>query len=129
MLSVNKCFMASYISIKGWLECEFEQVAAIKAQIINFSDKASKYTLTGEQAELYLSAWHFPEKPVNWTSYVFLGVDVQSYALQYIEDQILAGLIDDEIEGYFEVVSEEGESQQWRISDKGIRKSVSNKMY
>ncbi len=99
--------MGRYVSIKGWLACEYEQVSVVKQEIEKVAKRASEYTLDNEIAERYLSAWQFPTSPLNWTSYIFFGADVRSRALNFIQEQIRSGIsVAQEIEGEFFVDQE-----------------------
>jgi hypothetical protein len=57
--------VAVYVSIRGWLECDDEQLAAIREIVSTGGD------------DLYPGGWAFPRAPFNWTRYVFFGGDVR----------------------------------------------------
>jgi hypothetical protein len=61
--------VAVYVSIRGWLECDEEQVAAIQ-DIVSTGDGG-----------LYSGGWSFPREPFNWIRYVFFGGDVRQEAI------------------------------------------------
>jgi hypothetical protein len=47
--------MGMYVSVRGWLEADREQRAAVQAVI----DAARR--------DLYSGGWGFPERPFNWS--------------------------------------------------------------
>ncbi|MFD8608352.1 MULTISPECIES: hypothetical protein [unclassified Streptomyces] len=57
--------MAVYVSVRGWLECDHSQLAAVKEIIASDTDDHCS------------GGWGFPVQPFNWTSYVFYGGDVR----------------------------------------------------
>jgi len=120
--------MARYVSIRGWLETRFEDVSKIKNIVDNYTKNCDKYKIEKHIAILCNSGWHFPEKPLNWTSYVFYGADIRLIYLDYIEAQLLEilGSVSDEeeIDGifYLDIEEEEEKPLVWIIKDKIIIK-------
>lgn len=111
--------MANYISIKGWLECEYDDINLIKSIISEYAFKKSYDTLMDYDIRtLYNKGWHFQEEVINWTSYIFYGADMKKYCLKFIKDELFAiAKVNDAIEGLFFIDDEEGESILWKISD------------
>lgn len=109
--------MASYVSIRGWLECTEEHIAKIKDITNYFSENYSKYNIDPETIELYQKGWRFPIDIVNWTSYVFYGGDIKKYNSDFIKEQIIAIVESEkEIEGHFFLDDDEGKIKlYWKL--------------
>ncbi|MEW2566655.1 hypothetical protein [Streptomyces sp. NPDC047070] len=107
--------MAVYVSIRGWVECDSDQLEALKGIIFRNSDNA------------YSGGWGFPAKPFNWTSYVFYGGDLQEVDVSWLRDllsEIAALPPRDEEEsrvlGLFLVTHEVEGLTEWQIRDGGL---------
>ncbi|MFJ5837179.1 hypothetical protein ACIQGO_10480 [Streptomyces shenzhenensis] len=68
--------MGVYVSIRGWLECDETQLAAIEEIISSHDDHH------------YANGWGSPRRHVNWTRYIFYGADIRESALDWFADQI-----------------------------------------
>ncbi|MGP3974441.1 hypothetical protein ACTWQF_10620 [Streptomyces sp. 8N114] len=68
--------MGTYVSIRGWLECDETQLAAIQQIISSHEDNH------------YANGWGSPRQHVNWTHYIFYGADIRESALDWFTDQI-----------------------------------------
>lgn len=111
--------MAKYVSIKGWLACEGDDVKLIK-DIIKEYELSTNYDIIMDNSirKLYNKGWHFQEEAINWTSYVFYGADIKSHCLSYIKDELADIIkINDEMEGIFFIDVEDGDKVIWKISD------------
>ena len=114
--------MARYVLIRGWLECSFDDVAAIKDLINQHWETSSQYHIPQEAASLYQSGWTFPATPLNWTSLIFYGADVRAGSVAFIFDGLSKiAKADIEINGLFHVDDEEGESPRlWTIKNQTL---------
>ena len=109
--------MAIYASVRGWLEAGHRQRAAIEEVIA-----ASRH-------DLYSGGWAFPERPFNWTLYVFYGGDIKNEAgLPWLRQQVeaVAALppVDDDGDmpaGLFAVTDERGTVRAWEVRDGAVR--------
>ncbi|MDS9876016.1 MULTISPECIES: hypothetical protein [Pseudomonas] len=77
--------MSSYISIRGWVECDFDEVSTVKNSAIESWGVCDKYGLGRKAADLYWKGWSFPNAPINWRSYVFYGAVVNSQAYDFFK--------------------------------------------
>jgi hypothetical protein len=68
--------MGMYASVRGWLEADHGQREAIEAVI------------AAARRDLYSGGWAFPERPFNWTLYVFYGGDVKESELPWLREQV-----------------------------------------
>jgi hypothetical protein len=68
--------MGVYVSVRGWLECDREQLAFVK-DIISAHDDGH-----------YIGGWSFPTKPFRWTYYVFYGGDIRESEVDWLLDQL-----------------------------------------
>lgn len=68
--------MGVYVSIRGWLECDQKQLAAIR-EIISAHDD-----------DHYSHGWGLPRRHFNWTCYAFYGGDVRELAVSWLLDQL-----------------------------------------
>jgi hypothetical protein len=114
--------MSRFISIRGWLETQFELVPQFEAVANDFAKKYNEYMLDEKQAILYQKGWQFPDQAINWTSYIFYGADVKEIGEQYIKDQIVGMLkLFDGTRGLFYFDDDEGDfSAIWKIFDSKI---------
>jgi hypothetical protein len=115
--------MGHFTQIRGWLETEFERVPQFKEIVRIFDKDYSRYVLDDRQAELYQSGWHFPDRLLNWTSYIFYGADVRSIGEDYVKDQIIAmARLFNDTNGLFYFDDDEGNYPiTWKISDSKIK--------
>jgi hypothetical protein len=65
-----------YVSVRGWLECDEQQLAAIQAIISSQDD------------DHYTGGWGLPRRHFNWTYYVFYGGDIREQAVDWLLDQL-----------------------------------------
>jgi hypothetical protein len=69
--------MGMYVSVRGWLEAGRRQRDAVEAVI------------AAARRELYSGGrWAFPERPFNWTLYVFYGGDIREAELPWLRGQV-----------------------------------------
>lgn len=118
--------MANYITIKGWLQCEYEQVETIRKNMQTCIKDCGLYAMNNEQVTCYSSAWVFPQKPLNWSAFIFFGADIKNYAVSFVKYQVESALINDEITGYFELEYEFEDLDKktvWRIERKKIEEN------
>ena len=113
--------MSRYVSIRGWLECDYEDIEEIKNIINEYKIKKEWIVNDSDinKLELYQGAWKLPEKPVNWTAYIFYGADINSGYYEYIKEQVEEILkINKEIDGFFKCTDEEEVySREWIIEN------------
>ncbi len=64
--------MGMYASVRGWLEADRRQRAAVEAVIED------------ARTDLYSGGWAFPERPFNWALYVFYGGDIREAELPWL---------------------------------------------
>lgn len=111
--------MANYVSVKGWLECEEDDVKLIK-DLIKEYELSTNYDIIMDSdiRKLYNRGWHFQEEAINWTSYVFYGADIKNYCLNFIKDELVDIIkINNEMEGVFFIDAEDGDKIIWKILD------------
>lgn len=116
--------MGYYISVRGWLESEFEKVKDIRKSIAETIQKT--YGLESkEYCSQSLQGWRYPEKTLNWTAYIFYGCDLRQYCLEFFEEQLRSAVIaDKEVSGYFRIDSEDGEiKEEWIVGNGEIEKA------
>ncbi|WP_406263768.1 hypothetical protein OH779_12275 [Actinacidiphila glaucinigra] len=107
--------MGVYVSIRGWLECDERQLAAVRRVIADHSDGH------------YSDGWGFPARHFNWTSYVFYGGDVRVSAVDWFMDQLRAMAAipasdedGDGVRGLFVVSSEVAAQVEWQVRDGSV---------
>lgn len=115
--------MAKYVSVKGWLQCEYSQVEHIKHIIQKHENRTEDGKIVQqEQKRLYNKGWHYPEEIINWTAYIFYGADIKEDCLNFIEEEIKEIVENiEEIEGMFFLDFEEGETTCWHIREDDLK--------
>lgn len=104
-----------YASVRGWLEADHKQRAAIGAVI------------ESARRDLYSGGWAFPERPFNWTLYVFYGGGIKELDLPWLREQVesMAALPpvddDDRPVGLFVISDERASVSVWEIRDGIVR--------
>ena len=68
--------MGIYVSVRGWLECDERQLAAIRT-VIDADDDGH-----------YSGGWGAPRQHINWTHYVFYGAEMRESALDEFREQV-----------------------------------------
>jgi hypothetical protein len=108
--------MGMYVSVRGWLEADRQQREAVEAVI------------AAARRDLYSGGWAFPERPFNWSLYVFYGGDIRETELPWLRGQVdsLAALppVDDDGDmpvGLFTLSDERGAVGVWEMRDGGVR--------
>ena len=111
--------MSRFALVRGWLECSFEEVQAIREAVEQVAKRVEEDALPPEMVAAYLRGWNFPASPMNWVSLVFYGANINSQALPFVRKMIeAAASVGEEIDGLFHVDAEEAEDAlQWTISD------------
>ncbi|MDT0566209.1 hypothetical protein RM704_01710 [Streptomyces sp. DSM 3412] len=104
--------MGSYVSVRGWLECDETQLAAVQQIIARHDDNH------------YTHGWGTPRQHVNWTHYVFYGADIRESALDWFADQVRAmarlpasDADGDLVQGLFLVGHEVEGATEWQVRD------------
>lgn len=102
--------MGVFVSIRGWLECDERQLAAVRQVIADHSD------------EHYSGGWGFPNRHFNWTYYVFYGGDVRESAVDWFMEQLrsMAAIPasdedGDRVLGFFVASSEVAPQVEWQV--------------
>lgn len=101
--------MGAFVSIRGWLECDERQLAAIHEIIAARED------------DLYSNGWGEPRQHINWTCYVFYGADIRAPAVDRLLGQvreiadISANADGDRVTGLFFASHEEAGMTEWQV--------------
>lgn len=109
--------MGKYVSIRGWLECNENNISEIKQICEDYTQNYSGLKIDYSTRKLYQLGWVFPETQVNWTTYIFYGADIREYYLDFIREQIYKIAEIKELTGFFLLDDHEGEMKKcWQIS-------------
>jgi hypothetical protein len=68
--------MGMYVSVRRWLEAGRRQREAVEAVI------------AAARRDSYSGGWAFPERPFNWSLYVFYGGDIREAELPWLRGQV-----------------------------------------
>ena len=117
--------MSTVATIRGWLECDDDQIAQIKQVVQNHID------------EHYTSAWAFPPAKTtgSWINFAFFGVSADQAVTEWLEQQLqaIAALQpkspDEYIRGIFFVSVEGQPRQEWHIANGALRKTAASAAY
>lgn len=110
--------MGRYASVRGWFECDENDLDEIKSFLNNFKGK-DKHIIKPEEEDLYKKGWTFQASTINWTSYVFYGADIRVYGIDYVKDMFESFVKNfPEVEGYIKVnIEDESYELTWRYGD------------
>lgn len=104
--------MGVYVSVRGWLECNDEQLVRVREIIAAHDDN------------FYNGGWAFPTKPFSWTSYVFYGGDLRDHEAHWLLDELqeIAGIPPSDedggdVRGFFLASHEIEGSTEWRLRE------------
>lgn len=104
--------MSIYVKVRGWLECDEKQLAAIQALISSHDD------------DHYSGGWGTPRRHLNWTYFVFYGADIQAQDLGWLLDQLrdiaqIPASDEDgvQVQGLFFASHEIDGMSEWQIRD------------
>ncbi|MGW1530889.1 hypothetical protein [Streptomyces aureus] len=102
------------VSVRGWLECDDEQLAQIK-EIVEADDSERTYS----------GGWAFPARQYNYVSWAFYGGNFRDTSLERFEDRLrrIARIpaacpdeeYDDRPRGLFLVSHEVDGMSEWRV--------------
>ncbi|WP_406439804.1 hypothetical protein OHB00_31820 [Streptomyces sp. NBC_00631] len=111
--------MGTMVSVRGWLECDDEQLAQIK-EIVEADDPELTYS----------GGWAFPARQYNNVRWAFYGGDIRALSLGWFEERlrqiarIPATYQDDEYDerprGLFLVGHEADGMTEWRVHHGGL---------
>ncbi|PPK70469.1 hypothetical protein V5P93_000650 [Actinokineospora auranticolor] len=103
--------MGTYVSIRGWLECDDKQLVAIQEVISSHDD-----------GDFYSGGWGFPRKPFNWTRYVFYGGDIRESTVDWFLGQLgeiaripASDEDNDLVRGLFHARHEVNGTSEWQV--------------
>jgi hypothetical protein len=107
--------MGVYVAIRGWLECDQEQLDAVKEIIQSNNDGR------------YSGGWGFPVRRFNWTSYAFYGGDIREAFVPWFFDQLVAiaelpasDEDGDRVQGLFMATHEMTGLAEWQVRDGAV---------
>jgi hypothetical protein len=110
--------MATYFDVRGFLDCDFEQVSSIGAAV----EEAGRvdpvvYGLTEDAVQLYSHGWHYQDRRINWSAHVFFGASMRSGGVDFILDTLRAvAERHPQVTGRFFIDDQEGgESAVWLV--------------
>ncbi|URA05070.1 hypothetical protein [Escherichia fergusonii] len=117
--------MSKYVLVRGWFECDFEQVNVIK----RINDEYLKYSVNDSLQEnvlqLYSKGWSYPPLPINWVSVVSLGININQTALDYIKNMVINVSKIEALDGYFRVDDDEGEvCLEWIVKNGNLEVKI-----
>jgi len=104
--------MGGYVSVRGWLEINHEQ------------REPAQRIIDAQGDDLYAGGWAFPNRPFNWSLYLFYGGDIREQGVGWLREQVgvLARMppVDDDGDmpaGFFLLDHEDGTSWGWTVRD------------
>ncbi|MET7732971.1 hypothetical protein ABZT02_16600 [Streptomyces sp. NPDC005402] len=103
--------MGIYVSVRGWLECDEQQLAAAQEIISSHEDGH------------YSKGWGTPRQHVNWTYYVFYGADIRESGLDWLVHQVRemasipANEDGDRVRGLFLASHEIHGTTEWQVRE------------
>ncbi|RFS80973.1 hypothetical protein D0T12_34445 [Actinomadura spongiicola] len=104
--------MGIYVGVRGWLQCDERQLAAIRTIIAAHDDGH------------YSNGWGWPRQHINWTHYVFFGADIREWAVDALLTQVeeIAQLPasdedGDRVTGLFFATHESDGMTEWQIRE------------
>ncbi|GAB4052556.1 hypothetical protein [Catellatospora paridis] len=106
--------MGTYAKVRGWLECDAQQLAGIRRLI------------TAHPAG-YEAGWAFASREFNWTCFAFYGGDIRTGGLEWFDHQLRAMAAlpatddGDRVSGVFVVSVEDQAPVQWLVRDGSVQ--------
>ena len=103
--------MGIYVSVRGWLECDEQQLAAAQEIISTHEDGH------------YSNGWGTPRRHVNWTHYMFYGADIRESGLDWLLRQVRemaripANEDGDRVVGLFHASHEMDGTTEWQVRE------------
>lgn len=113
--------VARYWDVRGHVGCDEEQVADIRRIVERVAAARVGVGLPADQAELYGGGWRFPERTINWSSYVFFGATMQFSGRALVRAQLDEIAVLGEVTGLFLVDDDEmSEPLMWIVEDGAV---------
>jgi len=117
--------MSSNTSIRGWIECDDEQVEQIKTVV----------ALHGGTP--YAQGWSFPSAKASgsWLNFIFFGAATNQDISNWLEPQLaeIAAITpkspDEHVRGLFFVSSEAHGRSEWLLKDGHLQKTATTNKY
>ena len=116
--------MGVYVSVRGWLQCDTKQLAAIQEIISSRADG------------FYAGGWSLPREPFNWTCYVFYGGDIRQQSVEWLLDQLrdiaripASDADNDRVQGLFLAGHEVDGMTEWQIREGQVHITPADSRY
>ncbi|MFD9006732.1 hypothetical protein ACFV0T_38310 [Streptomyces sp. NPDC059582] len=117
--------MGVFVRIRGWLECDDQQLAQVKAIVCS-----------EDQDRTYIGGWGFPARQYNFTNWVFFGAEMRAVSIDWFREQLLLvariPASDDDndlVTGLFLVSHEVEGMSEWQVRDGNVVTSRANGQY
>jgi hypothetical protein len=115
--------MSRFFNVRGFLDCDFEELRSVKSIVGRYRNLGAKFGLTDEIGELYSAGWLYQEREINWTAHAFFGASMRIQGVEFVLAQITR--IAEElpgIEGMFLIDDDESsESLRWDVASGVVR--------
>lgn len=111
--------MGRYFNVRGFLDCDYDDLSAIRDVVEHYRTEGARFHLTDEAAALYLDGWLYQQREINWIAHVFFGASMRSGGVDLVLDLLerLAESVPD-LEGTFFVDDDEGgPTRRWDVAD------------
>jgi hypothetical protein len=113
-----------YVSVRGWLQCDEKQLAAIKAITDPHDD------------DFYAGGWSLPRRHFNWTHYVFYGGDIRDQSVGPFLGQLReiacvppSDADNDRVRGLFLASHETCGMTEWQVRDGQVLATPADRRY
>lgn len=116
---IGEFIVGQFSLIRGWLECDFDDVEKIRISVGKHWESFDAYGLTEDQATLYKTGWVFPAAPMNYVALIFYGGHVRHDFTDFFKDCFeKISKMDMEVCGaFFFDDDEEEQSRAWILNE------------
>ncbi|TCR26645.1 hypothetical protein [Streptomyces sp. BK205] len=117
--------MGVFVGVRGWLECDDEQLAQVK-EIVQGDDPE----------ETYSGGWAFPPRQYNYVNWVFFGAHMRAQSLDWFLERLrsvarIPASDDDNdlVTGIFLVSHEVDGMSEWQVRGGTVRIRAASRDY
>lgn len=118
--------MARYANVRGFLDCDYDDFAAMKRIVREVADNYRGFVESADILDLYCAGWLFQQRVINWVAHAFYGASIKAGLVDMILEQVRTIAAElPEVEGIFFVDEDESDrTRTWTVRNGVVVESI-----